>query len=95
MIRHLSYQSIPQALRIQKAGEAQRRLQMILSDPLSTIEQRAAAQARQQQLRQWTAGTLPEVRVEAPVSEPEGHVDAELPIDVEVEEKVPAIEPTS
>lgn len=75
MIRSYSYQNIPAALRSQKAAEAMRRLQGVLSDPLATPEQRAAAQARQQSLRQWAAGTLPPppAPLEEPVSEPEDH----------------------
>lgn len=75
-IRSHTYQNIPAALRAQKAGEATRRLQAVLSDPLATTEQRAAAQARQQQLRQWASGTLPQAPappVEPPASEPEDH----------------------
>jgi hypothetical protein len=75
MIRSFTYQNIPAALRAQKAGEAMRRLQAVLSDPLATAEQRAAAQARHQQLRQWAAGTLPEVipAEDVPASEPADH----------------------
>ena len=76
-IRSHTYQNIPAALRAQKAREAIRSLQATLSDPLATTEQRAAAQARQQQLRQWAAGTLPPPPtapvLETPVSEPEDH----------------------
>jgi hypothetical protein len=88
MIRSYSYQDIPPALRAVKAGEAMRRLQAILSDPLATTEQRAAAQARQQQLRQWAAGTLPQaappVEEAPPVSTPENHtvlVEESLSVD--------------
>lgn len=59
MIRHLSYRDIPAALRAQKAGEAQRRLQAVLSEPTATAEQRELARKQQGILRHWAKGVLP------------------------------------
>jgi septal ring-binding cell division protein DamX len=71
MIRHLTYQDIPQALRVQKAGEAQRRLQAVLANPSATPEQRESARQRQDILRQWSAGTLTSPTSTVEPSEPE------------------------
>lgn len=58
-IRQLTYRDIPLALRAQKVGEAERRLQAILGDPAMPEQQRAAARRQQAVLRHWAAGTLP------------------------------------
>lgn len=61
MIRKLTYQDIPSALRARQALEAQRRLQGILGDPASSAGQREFAQRQQAVLRHWSQGTLPTV----------------------------------
>lgn len=59
MIRKLTYQDIPSALRAKQAAEAQRRLRSVLSDPVASPEQRELAQRQQAVLRHWSQGTLP------------------------------------
>ena len=57
-IRRLTYKDIPPLVRAKAAGEAQRRLQAVLSDPTASEDQRGAARRQQGILRQWEAGTL-------------------------------------
>ena len=92
-IRQLTYRDIPANIRAQKAREVMQRVQSVLSDPLASEELKAAARARQDQLRQWSSGSLAESKTQsesptgvesAPTSEgstPEAHV-------VEVRESV-------
>jgi hypothetical protein len=58
-IKRLTYKDIPTPLRARAAGDAQRRLQGVLSDPTATPEQRGLARQQQTVLRHWTGGTLP------------------------------------
>lgn len=64
-IKKLTYRDIPASLRAKAAGEAQRRLQTVLADPVASAQQRDDARRQQGVLRQWVAGTLP---VEGPAS---------------------------
>ncbi len=82
-IKKLTYTDIPSSLRAKAAGEAQRRLQAVLSDPVATSEQRELARRQQGVLRQWASGTLP--------SEPVTPVDEQTPVEASTPDPEPQL----
>jgi hypothetical protein len=65
-IKKLTYRDIPAGDRARAASEANRKLQGVLSDVTTSIEQREQARKHQAVIRQWTVGTLPTETTEAP-----------------------------